>query len=168
MTPSLLEPPLLVRLKRHPRILIAGAGGGFDVYAGLPVYVALRGAGHEVFLANLTFTSLGETDCRYLAPHLAIATPETKGGDRYFPERRLAEWLHEAGCPPAVYAFEKVGVRPLRHAYAHLVRALGVGAVVLVDGRLPAARRGQAAEARFHRHPPGHTRDHEDELSQTL
>ena len=59
---------------------------------------------------------------------------QTMGGDRYFPERRLAEWLHEAGYPPAVYAFEKVGVRPLREAYAHLVCDLGVGAVVLVDG----------------------------------
>ena len=97
MTPSLLEPPLIARLKRHPRILIAGAGGGFDVYAGLPLYVALRTAGHEVLLANLTFTSLGETDCTYVAPHLAVATPETVGGARYFPERRLAEWLRETG-----------------------------------------------------------------------
>jgi hypothetical protein len=38
---SLLEPPLLGRLKRHDRILIAGAGGGFDVYAGLPLAQAL-------------------------------------------------------------------------------------------------------------------------------
>jgi len=67
------------------------------VYAGLPLYVALRTAGHEVLLANLTFTSLGETDCTYVAPHLAVATPETVGGARYFPERRLAEWLRETG-----------------------------------------------------------------------
>jgi hypothetical protein len=145
MTPSLLEPPLLARLQRHPRILIAGAGGGFDVYAGLPLYVALRAVGHEVFLANLTFTYLGETDCRYLAPHLAVATMETMGGDRYFPERRLAEWLHEAGYPPAVYAFEKVGVRPLRDAYAHPVRELGVSAVVLVDGGSDILMRGDEA-----------------------
>jgi|SRR5215471_85174 len=142
---SLLEPPLLGRLKRHRRILIAGAGGGFDVYAGLPLYVALRAAGHEVFLANLTFTSLGETDCRYLAPHLAMATPESMGGDRYFPERRLAEWLRESGYPPAVYAFEKVGVRPLRDAYAYLVRELKVGAVVLVDGGTDILMRGDEA-----------------------
>jgi len=145
MTPSLLEPPLLARLKQHPRILIAGAGGGFDVYAGLPLYVALRAAGREVFLANLTFTYLGETDCQYLAPHLAVATPETMGGDRYFPERRLAEWLHEARYPPAVYVFERVGVRPLREAYAHLVRERGIGAVVLVDGGTDILMRGDEA-----------------------
>jgi len=84
---SLLEPPLLSRLKRHDRILIAGAGGGFDVYAGLPLVVALRSAGKQVFLANLTFTYLGETDAQYLAPHLAAVTPATTGADRYFPER---------------------------------------------------------------------------------
>ena len=145
MTPSLMEPPLLARLRRHSRILIAGAGGGFDVYAGLPLYVALRAAGHEVFLANLTFTYLGGTDCRYLASHLAVATRETMGGDGYFPERRLAEWLHEAGYPPEVYAFEKVGVRPLRDAYAHLVRELGIGAVVLVDGGTDILMRGDEA-----------------------
>jgi hypothetical protein len=145
VTPSLFEPPLLARLKRHDRILLAGAGGGFDIYAGLPLYVALRAAGREVFLANLTFTYLGETDARYLAPHLAVATIETMGGDRYFPERRLAEWLHDAGHPPAVYVFEKVGVRPLRAAYEHLVRELGVSAVVLIDGGTDILMRGDEA-----------------------
>ena len=72
---SLLEPPLLSRLNRHDRILIAGAGGGFDVYAGLPLATALRRAGKQVFLANLTFTYLGETDVNYLAPHVTFAFP---------------------------------------------------------------------------------------------
>jgi len=145
VTASLLEPPLITRLKQHDRILIAGAGGGFDVYAGLPLYVALRAAGREVALANLTFTYLGETDARYLAPHLAVATVETTGGDRYFHERRLAEWLHEAGTPATVYVFEKVGVRPLRAAYEHLVRELGVSAVVLIDGGTDILMRGDEA-----------------------
>jgi hypothetical protein len=145
VTAPLLEPPFIARLRRHERILIAGAGGGFDVYAGLPLYVALRAAGRQVFLANLTFTYLGETDARYLTPHLAVATVETTGGDRYFPERRLAEWLHDAGHPASVYVFEKVGVRPLRAAYEHLVRELGVGAVVLVDGGTDILMRGDEA-----------------------
>jgi hypothetical protein len=145
VTASLLEPPLLARLKRHARILIAGAGGGFDVYAGLPLYVALRAAGHEVFLANLSFTYLAATACQYLTPHLAVATPQTRGGDRYFPERCLAEWLHEAGHPPAVYAFERVGVRPMRDAYTHLARELRISAVVLVDGGTDILMRGDEA-----------------------
>ena len=131
---SLREPPLLSRLNRHDRILIAGAGGGFDVYAGLPLAVALRRAGKQVFLANLTFTYLGETNVSYLAPHVAAVTAETTGADGYFPERRLAEWLSEQEQPSTIYAFEKVGVRPLRAAYARLVEELAVQAIVLVDG----------------------------------
>jgi len=143
--PSLFEPPLLARLRRHERILIAGAGGGFDVYAGLPLYVALRRAGKEVHLANLTFTYLGETDVRYVAPHLCEVTVEKAGADRYFPERRLAEWLAAQGHPSSVHAFEKVGVRPLRAAYARLVRDLGATAVVLVDGGTDILMRGDEA-----------------------
>jgi hypothetical protein len=142
MTPSLLEPALLTRLNRHDRILIAGAGGGFDVYAGLPLAMALRRAGKQVSLANLTFTYLGETDVAYLAPHLATVTAETTGADRYFPERRLAEWLAAHEQPSTVYAFEKVGVRPLRAAYARLVEELAVQAIVLVDGGTDILMRG--------------------------
>jgi len=40
MAVSLLEPPLLTRLRPYNRILIAGAGGGFNVYAGLPIFLA--------------------------------------------------------------------------------------------------------------------------------
>ena len=82
------------------------------MYAGLPLAVALRRAGKQVFLANLTFTYLGETNVSYLAPHVAAVTAETTGADGYFPERRLAEWLAEQEQPSTVYAFEKVGVRP--------------------------------------------------------
>jgi hypothetical protein len=142
VTLSLFEPPLLSRLARHERILIAGAGGGFDVYAGLPLALALRRAGKQVFFANLTFTYLGETDVSYLAPHVAVVTPTTTGADRYFPERRLAQWLAERDHPSTVYTFEKVGVRPLRAAYARLVEELSVQSIVLVDGGTDILMRG--------------------------
>jgi hypothetical protein len=48
-------------LENSRRVLIAGAGGGFDVYAGLPIYERLRLLGKTVFLANLSFVSLGAT-----------------------------------------------------------------------------------------------------------
>ena len=145
MLPSLWEPPLLGRLRRHDRILIAGAGGGFDVYSGLPLFFALRAARKEVFLANLTFTYFGETDAALLAPNLRVVTLETSGADRYFPERRLAEWLAAEGHPSTVYAFEKVGVRPLRAAYRRLVEELAPTAIVLIDGGTDILMRGDEA-----------------------
>jgi hypothetical protein len=89
--------PFFERLAGAEHVLLAGAGGGFDVFAGLPIYVALRTAGKRVSLANLTFTYLGGTTARPVAPSLYEVTSTTTGEDRYFPERRLAEWLATRG-----------------------------------------------------------------------
>lgn len=41
----LWTPGIFERLGGVSSVLIAGAGGGFDVYAGLPIYFALRDSG---------------------------------------------------------------------------------------------------------------------------
>ena len=51
-----LNLPILHLLEKSQSILIAGAGGGFDVFAGLPLYFALRDLGKNVHLANYSFT----------------------------------------------------------------------------------------------------------------
>jgi len=133
---SLLEIPLFRRLQDSQRVLICGAGGGFDVFAGLPLMLALQRAGKQVHLANLTFTYLGGTDAKYLMPGLARVTGATRGEERYSPERYLCEWLDStfAGQEHAVYCFEKTGVRNLIPAYRNLVRTVEADAIVLVDG----------------------------------
>lgn len=50
--------PLFARLETAERILVAGAGGGFDIYAGLPVALPLLHQGKDVRLANLSFSAL--------------------------------------------------------------------------------------------------------------
>lgn len=128
------EPLLFERLRRSERILIAGAGGGFDIYAGLPLALCLRHQGKEVHLANLSFSYLGGTNASWLAPHVACVTPDVVGEDGYFPERTLARWLRGRGMPATVYALEKVGVRPMRKAYQALCDHLAPDSVVVVDG----------------------------------
>ncbi|GAA3609924.1 hypothetical protein GCM10022419_113700 [Nonomuraea rosea] len=83
----MFDSPLSARLETSRRILVAGAGGGFDVYAGLPLALALRGR----------------------------------------------------------YAFPKVGVQPLRAAYAELAERLELDAIVLVDGGTGILMRGDEA-----------------------
>jgi hypothetical protein len=144
-TGSLLSIPLFDRLVVSRNVLIAGAGGGFDVFAGLPLYFALRAQGKDVHLANLTFTTLGETDVRWPAPYVACVTALTTGEDRYFPERRLAEWFSHRGEDVVVHAFEKVGVEPLRRAYAALTTALACDTVILIDGGTDILMRGDEA-----------------------
>ena len=51
---KLADPPLFAALASARNVLIAGAGGGFDVYAGLPLALALWESGKQVHLANLS------------------------------------------------------------------------------------------------------------------
>lgn len=51
------ELPFFQKLADSRRVLIAGAGGGFDVFSGLPLYFLLRESGREVYLANLSFST---------------------------------------------------------------------------------------------------------------
>ncbi|MFJ9519791.1 DUF1152 domain-containing protein [Kitasatospora sp. NPDC101801] len=133
--PPLFEPQLLTRLGQARKILIAGAGGGFDVYAGLPLALALRAAGREVHLANLSFSHLYGLDSDiWLESEVAEIRPDTRSAEPYFPERTLARWLRLHGMPDTVWAFGSVGVQPLRAAYRALCAHLGIDAIVLVDG----------------------------------
>lgn len=139
---SLARSPLVSRLESARRILIAGAGGGYDVYCGLPLFLALRAQGKDVQLASLSFTYLGDTDAVRTHPVIARVDARTSGADRYFPERALCEALEAQGIETVVHCFEKVGVRPLRDAYASLVSALELDAIVLVDGGTDILMRG--------------------------
>jgi hypothetical protein len=139
------EPRLPSVLENSHCILVAGAGGGFDVYAALPIYERLRLLGKKVFLANLSFVSLGTTNAQMLTRALYAVEPTTTGQDFYFPERTLAQFLSRRGDTVSVYAFEKLGVAPLREGYAHLVQSLGLDAIVLVDGGTDILLRGDEA-----------------------
>ncbi|MGW2700366.1 DUF1152 domain-containing protein [Streptomyces sp. NPDC001340] len=141
---SLREPLLFTRLREARRILVAGAGGGFDVYAGLPLAFALRSAGAEVHLANLSFSDLyGLSLDSWVEEDVAAVRPDTPLRGDYFPERALARWLETQGMPDTVYAFPRTGVEPLRAAYRRLLDHLGgVDAVVLVDGGTDILMRG--------------------------
>src|ERR1700739_416440 len=114
-------------------VLVAGAGGGFDVYAGIPIYERLRSLGKTVFLANLSFVSLGTTSAQALTRALYAVEPTTTGQDLYFPERSLAQFLSRRGDNVRIYAFEQLGVAPIREGYT-LVQSLGLDAIVLIDG----------------------------------
>lgn len=140
---SLAEPPLFTRLRKTDRILIAGAGGGFDVFAGLPLAMSLWGMGKTVHLANLSFTDLDRLELDdWQLPGVAAIHPESVGSNVYFPERELARWLRSRDYPATVHAFPRSGARPLRAAYRGLIDQLAIDAVVLVDGGTDILMRG--------------------------
>lgn len=138
----MFTPPFVDRLASASSVLIAGAGGGFDVFSGLPLYFALRERGVEAHLASLTFTYIGATEAEHLGRGVFRVDADTIGPSQYFPERHLAAFLEQRGEPAPVWTVERQGVRALKLAYERLHQRLGFDTLVLVDGGTDSLMRG--------------------------
>ncbi|MCX9156329.1 DUF1152 domain-containing protein [Niveibacterium sp. 24ML] len=129
-----MQIPFFEAIANSRTILLAGAGGGFDIASGIPLYTYLRRLGKKVVLANLSFTALSFTDCQAIIPGVYEVTAES-GDVPYFPEKYILEWIRDQGETPAMYAFSnKLGVRPLAEGYAALIQAHAIDTLVMVDG----------------------------------
>ena len=138
-----LKLPFFRRLESSERILLAGAGGGFDIFSGLPLYFALQSAGKEVHLANLSFSSLSATNAERLSSVLFKVDADTTHSNDYFPEAFLSTWLRETEkLEVPIYCFEQTGVQPLAAAFQILVEKLKLDTIVLIDGGTDSLMRG--------------------------
>lgn len=69
--------PFFEALGDAKRVLIAGAGGGFDVYAGLPLGLSLMNEGRTVYLGSLSIVNLYGLDKGvWLEPGVAAITAD--------------------------------------------------------------------------------------------
>lgn len=134
--------PVLDQLEDAHSILLAGAGGGFDVYSAIPLYMALRARGKTPILANLSFAELDRFDAPQLTPICREISAEVPYDGHYHPELSLARWLKSRGEPDRVYAFQKSGTRPTKEVYRALQQRYEFDAVVLVDGGTDILMRG--------------------------
>ncbi len=143
-----LNLPDLEPLARCQNLLIAGMGGGFDIFCGLPIYLELRRRGKNVHLANLSFSDI--EGCGHgvrLTDTLAGVTADYKGLAFYFPELYLAQWFEEKQNEAVtVWCFQKTGVRPLLKNYRTLVDHLSIDGILLVDGGVDSLMRGDEAD----------------------
>jgi hypothetical protein len=113
----------------------------------LPLYFALRNAGKQVHLANLSFSNLsGSTGRKILGDDLVEITSSTQGNESYFSELHLTRWFENHGLSVPVYCFANIGVRPLLNAYKKLVAELHLDAIILVDGGTDSLMRGDEFE----------------------
>ena len=143
MQSSLFSLPFWDKLEGAQTVLLAGAGGGYDIFCGLPLYHRLKSAGKTVHLANLSFSDLGGSTGKWLrAPTLLRVDGNSFGNEKYFPELHLARWLRGRGEETPIYCFEVTGVAPLRAAYQTLIEQLQPDALILVDGGTDSLMRG--------------------------
>ncbi len=129
--------PLFQKLKNSQRILLAGAGGGYDIYCGLPLYFALKAMGKEVHLANLSFTYLPMTNSEQIFEQCYRVQAGDKSNHlvNYFPEKYLADWFAtELQEKVSIYAFELSGVQPTKKIYDWIVEKHAIDTIVLIDG----------------------------------
>lgn len=143
-----LNLPILDRLVDSRSILIAGIGGGFDLFCGLPLYFHLRNRGYQVHLANYSFSDIHSfTGGIRLTDTLVGITAEYDRLVVYFPELYLAQWFQnrrQENIP--IWAFHKTGVQPLMENYQHLIEHLNIDTILLVDGGVDSLARGDEAE----------------------
>lgn len=143
-----LNIPILDQLADSQHILIAGAGGGFDVFSGLPLYFTLREMGKDVHLANYSFTTLElikmVAEPFTLAEGLVHAPRgEIKYELIYYPEGYLVQWFKEVrGEDVTVWMMARTGAAWLAEGYAALVKHLNIDAIILVDGGVDSIMRG--------------------------
>lgn len=136
MSYSINQIPLFEELKESKTILLAGAGGGFDIFSGIPLYFNLKRQGKKVILANFSFTWLAETTAEKIFPYCykIRSSDRDLSGRNYFPEKYLKLWLGLQGETVDVYGFERTGVNPLKDAYKYLIKKHEIDTVLLVDG----------------------------------
>lgn len=139
----MLEPTFIKQLNQCKNVLIVGAGGGFDVFAGLPLFFALREAGINVHLANLSFSFRhGDISGKKHGDNVVEVTARSKGNEYYFPEGYLAQWLSRKRMDQPIYCIRLSPVHELVESYKRLQDHLQFDMMVLIDGGVDSIMRG--------------------------
>jgi hypothetical protein len=143
-----LNLPILSQLSNCKNLLIAGMGGGFDVFCGLPIYFELKKHGINAHLANFSFSDIENVDFGIrLTKTLVGITSKAERSFPYFPEFHLVDWFKETRNEDVtVWCFHKTGAAPLTENYRILADHLSLDGILLVDGGVDSLVRGDEAE----------------------
>ncbi len=137
-----------------PNVIIAGCGGGYDIFGGLPLYSQLQSNGHSnIILTNWSFTSVSTlikygleiSLCLFKIQYDPLFDAPICSDDVYFPEWYLSKQLNQP-----IYAFsDPESITQLTEAYLHLINATAqgqVGSIYLVDGGCDVILSGSESE----------------------
>ncbi len=142
-----LNLPIFDQVAACKNLLIAGMGGGFDVFCGVPIYLELRRRGQCVHLANFSFSELNMVRGGvHLSPTLIGVQAKQTDLLPYFPELYLARWFQQKQNEEVtIWSFTKTGAGPLLDNYRLLVTHLNIDGILLIDGGVDSLVRGDEA-----------------------
>ncbi|MFT3892597.1 MAG: DUF1152 domain-containing protein [Anaerolineales bacterium] len=143
-----LNLPTLNQLSKCKNLLIAGMGGGFDIFCGLPIYFELKKHGINAHLANFSFSDIENVDFGIrLSKTLVGVTPKVERVYPYFPEFHLVNWFKQTRNEDVtIWCFHKTGAAPLTENYKLLAKHLSLDGILLIDGGVDSLVRGDEAE----------------------
>jgi len=143
-----LNLPILSKLTSCKNLRIAGMGGGFDIFCGLPIYFELKKHGINAHLANFSFSDIENVDFGIrLTKTLVGVTPKPERVYPYFPEIHLVNWFKEKRNEDVtIWCFHKTGAAPLTENYKILAEHLSLDGILLVDGGVDSLVRGDEGE----------------------
>ena len=143
-----LNLPIFDQLTTCQNLLIAGMGGGFDLFCGLPIYFELQKRGQTAHLASFSFSNIVEfKGGTRLTNTLVGVDAEYEHIVPYFPELHLAQWFKEKRDETVtIWSFHKTGTRPLLDNYRLLVEHLSIDGILLIDGGVDSLVRGDEAQ----------------------
>lgn len=116
-------------------IIIAGCGGGYDIFGGLITYYRLKNIAKKIIMINYSFTSIDllKSTAECINSHLYKVSPKTNISDDklYYPEARLSSQLdipiYTLSNDPTVY--------DITECYNTLINKEGkIDIIYLVDG----------------------------------
>lgn len=157
ISPPSLRPSFYDELESCQNVLIAGCGGGYDIFQGIPLFAHLRAKGINTHLASFTFMAVQSES--FNMEKLSIPNfpndfvwkvmPNTENSSRgYFPEAHLAQFLNDKGYGEVpVWMFDRVGCAALKEMYEALISHLGgVDCIVIIDGGTDSLMAGNEAD----------------------
>jgi len=132
--------PVAVNLKKAKNVLILGMGGGYDVFAGIPLYFTLQKMGINVHLGNYTHTPWDTmsdfTETIPMTSTCVGVTGNIKSASANFPEMYLSGWFKDTKeLDVNVWTFKRDNtIAEYTNSLNILVKHLDLGAILLVDG----------------------------------
>lgn len=131
-----MQIPFFTELNKGQRFLIVGAGGGYDITHGVPLYLYLtKVLGKDAVLANFSFSMLARSGAKQVFDGVYQVTRQAGELD-YFPEKNICQWFWDSAQQDInIYALDyEMGVQPLRAAYNYLIEQYQIDTLLLVDG----------------------------------
>jgi hypothetical protein len=136
-----LNLPHIEEISNCQNLLIAGAGGGFDIFCGLPIYWELTQQKQTIHLANLSFSNAAFypldnfSNFIRLSDTLVGVTVNNEELPIYFPEFHLVKWFWEKYEQKiTIWCFKRKGFQSLFRDYQILVKYLSIDGILLIDG----------------------------------